>query len=56
MKLRYGLALTDCYVLAASKIFGAKAVFSMRERGMKDRGLMEVLGREYDLVLSEDYA
>ncbi len=37
MKDRYGLALTDCYVLAAAKLYRAVAVFEKREKEMKKR-------------------
>ena len=55
-KLRYGLALTDCYVLASSKLYGAKALFRKREREMKARGVLDSLARDYDVLFLEDYA
>lgn len=45
-KLKYWLALADCYVLAASKIYRAKALFRKREGEMKTRGVVESLSRE----------
>ncbi|RLE86108.1 MAG: hypothetical protein DRJ96_04660 [Thermoprotei archaeon] len=54
VKLRYGVALTDCYVIAASKIYGCKAVFRRREREMLP--VIESLEREYSLLFLEDYA
>lgn len=54
VKARYKLALTDCYVLALSKLSGCAAVFRAREREMQ-RALAE-LQREFKLVFLEDYA
>ncbi len=56
VKLKYGLALTDCYVLAVSRLHGAKALFKRREREMTRKGLIDSLSREYDIVFLEDYA
>ena len=53
VKLRHGLALTDCYVLAASKAFKAKAVFRRPEREMRAR--LNELRSEFDLLFLEDY-
>ena len=53
MKLKYGLSLTDCYVLAASKMRGAKAVFRKREREME--GVEDALKKELEVVFLEDY-
>ncbi|MGC8932533.1 MAG: PIN domain-containing protein [Candidatus Methanodesulfokora sp.] len=52
IKLEHGLSLTDCYVLAASKILGIQAVFRKREKEMKDA---EVLKEEFKLIFLEDY-
>lgn len=54
IKKRYGLALTDCHVLAASKSYGCRAVFRHRETEMKT--VLEPLSREYQIVFLEDYA
>ncbi len=53
-KLRYGIALTDCYVLATAKICRAKALFRKREKEMI-RYLNEIQ-KEYSIVFLEDYA
>lgn len=53
VKLNYGLALTDCYVLAASKIHECKALFRKREGEMLRSA--DVLKREYRIVFLEDY-
>ena len=52
-KLNYGLALTDCYVLAASKIYGCKALFKKPEREMMKS--IDTLKKEYQLIFLEDY-
>ena len=52
-KLNHGLALTDCYVLAASKIYGCKALFKKPETEMS-RNLDE-LRKEYQLLFLQDY-
>ena len=54
VKLRHRVALTDCYVIAASKVYGCKAVFRRREREMLP--VIESLEREYPLLFLEDYA
>ncbi|MEM0023411.1 MAG: PIN domain-containing protein [Thermofilaceae archaeon] len=52
-KLKLGLALTDCYVLAAAKLARGKALFRSREAEMVKAG--ERL-KEYNVVFLEDYA
>lgn len=52
-KLNYGLALTDCYVLAASKIYNCKAIFKKPEKEMLKN--IEELKKEYKLLFLEDY-
>ena len=52
-KLSYGLALTDCYVLAASKIQDCKALFKKREKEILKN--IETLEEEYELIFLEDY-
>ena len=52
-KLNYGLALTDCYVLAASKIYNCKALFKKPEKEMLKN--IEELKKEYQLLFLEDY-
>ena len=52
-KLRYKLALTDCYVLALSKVVGARPIFRRREREM-ERHLDEI-ERKYNPLFLEDY-
>ena len=52
-KLNYGLALTDCYVLAASKIYGCKSLFKKPEREMLK--YIDDLRKEYQLIFLRDY-
>jgi predicted nucleic acid-binding protein len=52
-KLSYGLALTDCYVLAASKIYNCKALFKKPEREMLKN--MEALKKECQLIFLQNY-
>ncbi|MGQ9513950.1 MAG: PIN domain-containing protein [Thermoproteota archaeon] len=52
-KLSYGLALTDCYVLAASKIYDCKALFKKPEKEMLKN--TDALKKEYQLLFLEDY-
>lgn len=52
VKLEYGLSLTDCYVLTASKIFGIQAVFRKREKEMRE---IEELEEEFKLLFLKDY-
>ena len=52
-KLNYGLALTDCYVLAASKLYGCKALFKKPEKEMQKK--MDALKKEYHFLFLEDY-
>ena len=52
-KQRHCLALTDCYVLAASHIYECKALFRKPEEEM--RGKMRTLKEKYQLVFLTDY-
>ena len=52
-KLNYGLASTDCYVLAASKIYNGKALFKKPEREMWKT--IDILKKEYQLLFLRDY-
>ncbi|MEM2533880.1 MAG: PIN domain-containing protein [Candidatus Nezhaarchaeales archaeon] len=52
-KLNYGLALTDCYVLATSKLYDCKALFKKREKEMLKN--IDALKKEYQLLFLEDY-
>ena len=52
-KLNHGLALTDCYVLAASKIYNCRALFKKPEREMVEN--TDTLKKEYQLLFLEDY-
>lgn len=54
IKRNFGLALTDAYVIAASKTQGGKAVFRTRETEMKKN--IGRLSKNYELVFLEDYA
>ena len=53
-KLRYGIALTDCYVLAAAKVHGGKAVFRKREKEMLNT--IKEIESKYPVIFLEDYA
>ena len=53
VKLRYGLALTDCYVLATSKTYGCKALFRKRGKEMLEK--IDLLEKEYPILFLEDY-
>ena len=52
-KLGHSLALTDCYVLAASRIEGCKALFRAPEREMSRSA--DILREEYDIIFLSDY-
>ena len=54
IKLEYGLALTDCYVLAASKIYGCKALFRKPEREILKR--IDLLRKNFEIIFLSDYA
>jgi len=53
IKHRYMLALTDCFVLAASKLNRCKAVF--RHKDGEIEPVSKDLDKEFDLVFLEDY-
>lgn len=53
IKYNYRIALTDCYVLAASKIYNATALF--KRRGKELLSLEGSLKREYKAIFLEDY-
>jgi len=50
LKLQYGIALADCYVLALSKLEKCKAVFRKREKEMP-----EEIEEDFDVMFLEDY-
>jgi len=50
LKLQYGIALADCYVLALSRLEGCKTLFRKREREMP-----EEIEKNFDVVFLEDY-
>ena len=50
LKLKYGMALADCYVLALANREGCSAIFRKREREMPKKIL-----KMFDLVFLEDY-
>ncbi len=52
-KLKYCLALTDCYILAASRVYGCKALFRMPEEEMI--GKLAELRKAYQLIFLADY-
>jgi len=53
VKLDYRLALTDCYVMAASRILGCKALFKKPEKEMLEN--LEALKRDYAILFLKDY-
>jgi len=52
-KLDHRLALTDSYVLAASRIHGCKALFKKPEREMLEN--IDTLRKKYQILFLEDY-
>jgi len=52
-KSRFGLALTDCYVLAASKRFACRPLFRKVEGEMAR--CIEALKQEYQVLFLEEY-
>jgi len=53
IKHRYGLALSDCFALAVSKLNRCKVVFRHKEDEIEL--VLKDLGKEFDLVFLEDY-
>ena len=53
IKLHYKLALTDCYILAASKIYNCTALFRKLETEMLKN--IKQLKRNYKIIFLEDY-
>lgn len=53
IKHRYSLALSDCFVLAASKLNRCKAVFRDKEEEVEQ--VLKDLSKEFDLLFLEDY-
>jgi predicted nucleic acid-binding protein len=53
IKGHFNLALTDAYVIAASKLIGGRAVFRKREREMVER--LNELTKSYNIIFLEDY-
>ena len=51
VKLEYGIATGDCYILALSKLKNCKAVFRKRENEMPGR-----IEEDFDVIFLEDYA
>lgn len=49
LKLKYGIALTDCYVLALSRLEGCKAIFRKREK------ILEEIEEDFEVIFLEDY-
>jgi len=50
IKLRYKIALADCYILALSKLKDCKAVFRKREKEMPKE-----IEKDFDVIFLEDY-
>ncbi len=53
IKMKYRLALTDCYVLALSKITSCPAVFRSVEREMEKQ--LDTLRKEFHMIFLEEY-
>lgn len=53
IKREFGLALTDAYVIAASKLHKGKALFRTREKEIEEN--ITQIAKNYDLVFLEDY-
>ena len=53
IKLHYKLALTDCYILATSKIYNCTALFRKLETEMLKN--IKQLKRNYKIIFLEDY-
>ena len=53
IKRRYALALSDCFVLAASKLNRCNAIFRHREDEIES--VLKDLSKEFKLVFLEDY-
>jgi predicted nucleic acid-binding protein len=54
IKREFGLALTDAYVIASSKLYKGKAVFRTKEKEIQEK--ITQLGKRYDLVFLEEYS
>jgi len=54
IKSIFGVALTDAYVIATSKLHEGTAIFRRRETEMKKK--LQQLTRSYQIVFLEDYA
>ena len=50
IKLRYKIALADCYILALSKLKDCKAVFRKREKEMPKE-----IEKDFNVIFLEDY-
>ena len=53
IKLKYRLALTDCYILAVSKLYNCKVIFREREKEMIN--IIKELEKEFKIMFLEDY-
>jgi predicted nucleic acid-binding protein len=53
IKGHFNLALTDAYVIAASKLYKGRAVFRRREREMIEK--LTELTKSYNMLFIEDY-
>ena len=51
IKTHYGIALTDCYVLALSKIKNCTAIFRKREKEIPPN-----MEKDFNILFLEDYA
>nr|MDO8043940.1 PIN domain-containing protein [Candidatus Baldrarchaeota archaeon] len=53
LKSKFKLALTDCYVLAVSKIHDAKAIFKKREKEMQN--VINIIEKDFKIIFLEDF-
>ena len=54
IKHRYALAISDCFVLAASKLNRCRAVFRHKEHEIEP--ILKYLVKEFDVIFLEDYS
>jgi len=53
IKKKFGVALTDAYVIASSKLYNGKAIFRAMEKEIQEN--ITELSKDYSLVFLEDY-
>ncbi len=52
-KLKYRIALTNCYVLASARVHNGEAVFRKREKEMLS--VIKEIEKEYPVIFLENY-